>query len=224
MGAAAVRGCESCPSSSRSCARRWTCARVPRDDRDAGALARGASGVHNGRREATASGTNRLRIVAAAKAASPPASLHHPTRAARHPRPRTPPPRSSRRIHRYPSPLHPSSDNRPRVRATGTLAAPSSLPRACPLVSACTSLGTDVFGWKATTRGCLGDLCTDGPSDFRRTRCGPHKAPSTSGAAYLFRFRASASVNSFQGDCYSRHIPRDGLVSFSSLAAGYRPG
>lgn len=107
--AVAERGCESSPSSSTSHGR--TCAREPPDGRVAAAPVRGVSGAHNERREATASATNRLRIVAAAKAASPPASLHHPRCAARLPRPRTPPPRNSRRIHRYPSPLHPCCDD-----------------------------------------------------------------------------------------------------------------
>lgn len=178
-------GCESSPSSSTSRGR--TCAREPPDGRVAAAPVRGVSGAHNERREATASATNRLRIVAAAKAASPPASLHHPRCAARLPRPRTPPPQNSRRIHRYPSPLHPCCDDYRWVRATGSpVAPPCPLIRACPPVSACISPGTDVSCSRGTTTSCLDGWSNDGPSDFRRTHRGPHTGPSTSEAAYSF--------------------------------------
>ena len=201
-------------------ARAPTCARAPRDGRVAAAPAREASAAHSGRREATASATNRLRIVAAAKAASPPASLrHHPTRVARHPRPRTPPPRSNRRIHRYPSPLHPSSNDRWRVRATGSPPVAPPCPRlfACPPASSCTWPGTGVFCWKATTTGCLGDRSTDGPSDFRWTRRGPHTGPSTSVSAYPFHLRDVFTLS-------IGHVSEGTTARCSVLVASFRDG
>lgn len=105
MVTAAAPGCESYPSSSTRRARR-TCDRGPRDDRDAAARLPAVSVTHSGLHAATASGKNRLRIVAAAKAASPPDGLdHHPQRGVRRPRPRIHPPPSNRRIRRCPSPL-----------------------------------------------------------------------------------------------------------------------
>lgn len=104
---AAAPGCENYPSSSTRCARRTCCDRGPRDDRGAGARPPAASAAHNGLRGATVSGKNRLRIVAAAKAALPPDVLghHHPWRGARRPRLRIHRPPSNRRIRRCPSPL-----------------------------------------------------------------------------------------------------------------------
>lgn len=123
---AAALGCESYPSSSTRRARR-TCDRGPRDDRGAATQPPAANGVHNGLRGATVSRKNRLRIVAAAKAASPPDGLdHHPQRGVRHPRPRTHPPRSNHRIRRCPSPLRTSWY--PRGRAWGRMR-----PCSCPV-------------------------------------------------------------------------------------------
>jgi len=104
----AAPGCENYPSSSTRRAR-WICDRGSRDDRDAVARPPVASGAHSGLRGATVSGKNRLRIVAAAKAASPPDDLnHHPQRGVLRPRPRIHPPPSNHRIRRCPSPLRTS--------------------------------------------------------------------------------------------------------------------